>query len=63
MSDSVRQLEDAVRNLSFKELAEFRSWYAEFDAEQWDRQFEEDVAEGRLDWLADAARADRRPGR
>ena len=26
----------------------FRVWFAEFDAEVWDRQFEEDVAAGRL---------------
>jgi hypothetical protein len=30
-------------------------WFAEFDAEIWDRQFEEDVAAGRLDGLAEQA--------
>ena len=33
----------------------FRVWFAEFDAEVWDRQFEEDVAAGRLNSLAERA--------
>jgi hypothetical protein len=45
--------------LSAEELAEFRAWYAEFDAEQWDRQSEADVAAGKLDWLIEEARRDR----
>ena len=31
----------------------FRVWFAEFDAEVWDRQFEEDVAAGRLNRSAE----------
>jgi len=30
-------------------------WYASFDAEAWDRQFEADVKAGKLDALADKA--------
>ena len=41
----------------------FRAWYAEFDAEEWDRQLEADVAAGRLDWLVDEARRDNQEGR
>ena len=33
----------------------FRVWFAEFDAEVWDRQFEEDVAAGRLNRSAEQA--------
>ena len=33
----------------------FRVWFAEFDAEVWDRQFEEDVAVGCLESLAEQA--------
>jgi hypothetical protein len=36
-------------------LAALRAWFAEFDAGTWDRQFERDVAMGRLDALADEA--------
>jgi hypothetical protein len=38
-------------------------WFAEFDAEIWDRQFEEDVAAGRLDGLAKQALQYLREGR
>jgi hypothetical protein len=60
---TVEQLEEALRRMSPDERAAFRAWYAEFDAEEWDRQFEADVAAGRLDWLVDEARKDRQEGR
>jgi hypothetical protein len=60
---TIQQLENGVRQLSAEELATFRAWFAEFDAEQWDRQFEADVSGGRLDWLVEEARRDLREGR
>jgi len=59
----VEEIEDAVQKLDATDLAAFRSWFAEFDAAQWDRQFEEDVLAGKLDALADEAIADLRAGR
>jgi hypothetical protein len=59
----VEQLEAAVRRLSPAERAAFRAWFAEFDAEEWDRQLEADVNAGRLDWLAEEARQDLQAGR
>jgi len=60
---TLKQIEDAVRQLSSKDLAAFRAWFAELDAAAWDRQIEEDVAAGRLDALADEALNDLREGR
>jgi hypothetical protein len=60
---SVDDIEQAVQQLSHPDLAAFRAWFAEYDAQCWDRQFAEDVAEGRLDRLADEALADLREGR
>jgi hypothetical protein len=60
---AIQQLEEAVRQLSPADRAEFRAWYAEFDAEEWDRQLEADVAAGRLNWLVEEARRDLREGR
>jgi hypothetical protein len=60
---SVQQLEAAVSNLSREELAAFRKWFMEFDAQIWDKQFEEDAAAGRLDKLAEEAIADLKEGR
>jgi hypothetical protein len=60
---TVQQIENAVRQLSADERVAFRAWFAEFDAEEWDRQFEADVTDGRLDWLLEEVREDRRQGR
>ncbi len=60
---TIQEIEAAVRQLSAEERAAFRVWFAEFDAEEWDRQLESDVATGKLDWLIAEARADREAGR
>jgi hypothetical protein len=52
----VEDLERQIKGLSTEELATFRRWFAEFDAEAWDRQFESDVSAGRLDALGERAR-------
>jgi hypothetical protein len=60
--NTLQDLEKAVRLLSAQDLAAFRVWFAEYDAEVWDRQLEEDVDAGRLDKLADEALRDLREG-
>ncbi len=60
---TIKEIETAVSKLSTDELATFRGWFAEFDAEAWDKQFEQDVKAGRLDALADEAINDLRNGR
>lgn len=55
---TVQEIEKAVQQLSRGELAAFRSWFAEFDAQLWDRQLEEDFAAGKLDALAEEALQD-----
>jgi hypothetical protein len=58
---SVEEVEKVVAKLSPQELAEFRAWFAEYDAELWDRQFEKDASEGKLDrFAAEALEEDRR---
>ena len=52
----VADLERQIRVLSPDELAAFRRWFAEFDAEAWDRQFESDAKSGKLDAFAENAR-------
>lgn len=59
---TVPEIERAIQELPPKELARFRDWFAEFDAGQWDKQIEEDVAKGRLDQLADEALDDLKKG-
>jgi hypothetical protein len=55
---TIPEIEAAVSNLSRDELSAFRKWFHHFDAEAWDKQFEQDAAAGRLDSLADEALRD-----
>lgn len=59
---NVRSIEKAVESLPPSELAEFRRWFAAFDAAAWDQQIEQDAQSGRLDALAAEALADYRSG-
>ena len=58
----VDQIENQVRALSPAELAAFREWFAEFEAETWDLQFAADVKAGKLDRLAERALRDHAAG-
>jgi hypothetical protein len=59
----IEEIEQAVRGLPPDDLAAFRTWFAAFDGEVWDRELEDDIEAGRLDSLADEALADHRQGR
>ena len=58
----ILEIEQAIERLSASQLAEFRRWFAEFDADAWDKQIEADAAAGKLDALADEALAEYRSG-
>lgn len=60
---TIHEIEQAVSSLDPDELVRFREWFLEFDAAAWDRQFEQDVAAGRLDTLADEVLREHRAGR
>ncbi len=59
----VEILERQVEQLDPKELAEFRNWFLEFEADAWDRQIEQDAKAGKLDALARKALEDHAAGR
>ena len=58
----VQKIKKAVSRLPKMQLKEFRIWFEEFDAAQWDKEFEEDVASGKLNDLATQAISDFRKG-
>ena len=59
----VERLENEVRTLTTEELATFREWFREFDADAWDREIETDALEGKLDDLADRSLRAHRAGK
>jgi hypothetical protein len=60
---SIREIEQAIEQLSPVELDALRQWFAERDAQQWDRQIEMDVSDGKLQPLGKEALDDLREGR
>ncbi len=59
----VQQIKKEVAQLPKVQLKEFRSWFEEFDASEWDKQFEKDVASGKLDDIANRAISDFKRGK
>ena len=57
---AVEKLDLLIKSLSPEELAQFREWFADFDAQIWDRQIQSDAAAGKLDRLIDESMADHR---
>ena len=60
---TLKMLEQAIAQLQPVELAEFRRWFAEFDAAIWDAQIEADAGAGKLDALAAEALAEYEAGK
>ena len=56
-------IEEQIKALSPRELAELREWLLEHDWAEWDRQIERDSAAGKLEKLFEKARADHAAGR
>lgn len=63
MSKKVEEVEKVIAQLSHDQLREFRAWYEKFDAEVWDKQIEKDIADGKLDELADKAISEHKAGK
>ena len=55
-------IEQAVAQLPTSDLARFRRWFAEFDADAWDAQIEADAMAGKFDALAAEALAEYHAG-
>jgi hypothetical protein len=60
---TLNDIESAIAGLPADELAKFRTWFLQFDADAWDVQIQDDVNAGRLDALAEEAIEDYRAGR
>jgi len=49
--NSVEEIKFAVTQLPTEQLAQFRQWFLEKEADDWDRQIESDIKAGKLDFL------------
>lgn len=51
----VKDIEKDIKGLNPDELQALRQWFWDFDAQEWDRQFEKDALSGKLDSFAETA--------
>jgi hypothetical protein len=60
---NVQSIEQAIAQLPMQGLAEFRSWFAKFDAQARDAQLESDATAGKLNVFAAEAVAEYKLGK
>jgi hypothetical protein len=60
---TIHEIEKAITEISPEELAHFREWFEEFDAQVWDEQCEQDATSGKFDELASKAKSDFHTGK
>ena len=59
----LEKIEQDIASLTPGEVAKLARWFAEFQADVWDKQIEDDASAGRLDNLADQALASHHAGK
>ena len=59
----LEKIEMDIASLKPDDLQKLADWLAEYRADLWDKQIEEDSKAGKLDKLAEEALADHRAGR
>ena len=59
----VKEIETAISQLPPAEVAELADWFAQFHAQLWDKQIEQDLTSGRFQSLLDEAKEDLESGR
>lgn len=55
---TVKQIEAEILKLSPQELTQLADWVLDLDEQRWDDQIEQDIAAGKLDFLAQEALAE-----
>ncbi|MGP1387899.1 MAG: hypothetical protein ACTS2F_30460 [Thainema sp.] len=59
---NLEQIEAAILSLPSSEFEQLRHWFFDLDYERWDEQLEQDIADGKLDALAQEAIAEFKAG-
>jgi hypothetical protein len=52
---NVDDLQKEITSLPAADFSRFRTWFLEYDAQNWDKQFENDVNSGKLEKFASDA--------
>ncbi len=63
MLTAVEEIESAILKLSPRELSHLAKWVLDLDEQNWDKQIEQDISAGKLDFLAQEAFAELESGK
>lgn len=58
MNMTIAEIESAIEKLSPAEVSKLSEWFAEFEAEIWDKKIERDLQNGKLQSLIEEAEED-----
>ncbi|NET00451.1 MAG: hypothetical protein F6K61_07690 [Sphaerospermopsis sp. SIO1G1] len=59
---TIEQIEAAILTLPPEQFQQLRQWILDIDYQRWDEQLEQDIAEGKLEALAEEAIAEFKAG-
>jgi hypothetical protein len=59
---NLEQIENAILSLPSNEFERLRLWFLDLDYDRWDEQLERDIADGKLEALAQEAIAEFQAG-
>jgi hypothetical protein len=59
---TLEQIEAAILTLPSDEFQRLRQWFLDVDYQRWDEQLEQDIADGKLEALAEEAIAEFKAG-
>ena len=59
---TLEQIEAAILTLQLDEFQRLKQWFFDVDYKRWDEQLEQDIADGKLDALAEEAIAEFKAG-
>lgn len=60
---TLEQIEAAILTLPSDEFRRLRQWFFDLDYQRWDQQLEQDIADGKLEALAEEAITEFKAGR
>ncbi|MCF6269745.1 MAG: hypothetical protein L3J41_08550 [Melioribacteraceae bacterium] len=63
MEASIEEIEKVVTQLPKEQFRKFRDWFYKFDSEIWDKQIENDLNDGKLDFLVKEAISEYKVGK
>ncbi|MBU1105193.1 MAG: hypothetical protein KKB51_00895 [Candidatus Riflebacteria bacterium] len=63
MGNSVKEIENAVKQLSEDQLQSFREWFERFDSKKWDEKIRTDSDSGKLNPLISKAIEEHKAGK